>query len=104
MVVYEGIFENVKNVFIFIHCLKKGKASKTGKATCIVDLDFYDHKILSQLQKIEAKYPTIKLISHSDIDNEKVGKALLDIGFFSCLLVGSGVDDFKKSIGKTVNG
>lgn len=65
---------------------------------CIVDLDFYSKQILSQLQKLRAEYPTIKLISHSDIDNEKVGRALLDIGFSSCLLVGCDVDDFRRVI------
>lgn len=70
---------------------------------CIIDLDFYDKQILSQLQKLRTKYPTIKLIAHSDIDNEKVGKLILDIGFSSCLLIGSDVDDFKRAIGKAVN-
>lgn len=67
---------------------------------CIIDLDFYEKHITSQLQILRAKYPTIKLLSHSDIDNEKVGKALLDIGFSSSLLVGSDVDDFKRAISK----
>ena len=67
---------------------------------CIIDLDFYSKHTLSQLQKLRLEYPTIKLLSHSDIDNEKVGKALLDIGFSSCLLIGSDVDDFRKAINK----
>lgn len=67
---------------------------------CVIDLDFYDKHILSQLQKLIVEYPTIKLIAHSDIDNEKVGKALLDIGFLCYLLVGSDVDDFKKTFEK----
>lgn len=70
---------------------------------CIIDLDFYDKQILSQLQKFRIEYPTMKLISHSDIDNEKVGRALLDIGFSSCLLVGSDVDDFRRVADKAVN-
>lgn len=65
---------------------------------CIIDLDFYDKNILSLLQKLKAKYPIIKMISHSDIDNEKIGKALLNLGVSSCLLIGSDVDDFKKAI------
>lgn len=69
---------------------------------CIIDLDFYDKQILAQLQKLRLEYPTIKLLSHSDIDNEKVGNTLLDIGFSSCLLVGSAVDDFRKAIEKVV--
>lgn len=71
---------------------------------CIIDLDFYDKQILSQLQKLRLEYPTIKLLSCSDIDNEKIGKAILDIGFSSCLLIGSDVDDFKRAIDKAVNG
>lgn len=70
---------------------------------CIIDLDFYDKNIISQLQELKAKYPTIKLISHSDIDNEQVGKALLNIGFSSCLLIGSAVDDFKRAITSRCN-
>lgn len=67
---------------------------------CIIDLDFYDQNVLTQLQKLRIEYPTIKLIAHSDIDDEKVGKSLLDIGFSSYLLLGSDVDDFKKAINK----
>ncbi len=71
---------------------------------CIIDLDFYDKNVLAQLQELRAQYPTIKLIAHSDIDDKKIGKALLDIGFSSCLLVGSDVNDFRRAIDKTVNG
>jgi DNA-binding NarL/FixJ family response regulator len=65
---------------------------------CIIDLDFYDKNVLTQLQELRTKYPTIKLIAHSDIDDEKVGKAILNIGFSSYLLVGSDTMDFKKLI------
>lgn len=65
---------------------------------CIIDIDFYDKNILSQLQELKTQYPTIKLIAHSDIDDEKVGKALLDIGVAAYLLIGSDKDDFKKAI------
>lgn len=65
---------------------------------CIVDLDFYNQNVLKQLQELRIEYPTIKLIAHSDIDDEKVGKSLLDIGFSSYLLLGSDVDDFKRVI------
>lgn len=65
---------------------------------CIIDLDFYDPNVLTQLHKLSTEYPIIKLIAHSDIDDEKVGKALLDIGFSSYLLLGSDVNDFKKAI------
>lgn len=65
---------------------------------CIFDLDFYDKNILAQLKEFRTKYPNIKLIAHSDIDNEKIGKTLLDIGFSSYLLIGSDVDNFRKVI------
>ena len=65
---------------------------------CIIDLDFYDKNVLAQLQELRTKYSTIKLIAHSDIDDEKVGKAILNIGFSSYLLVGSDTMNFKKLI------
>lgn len=65
---------------------------------CIFDLDFYDKNILAQLKEFRTKYPNIKLIAHSDIDNEKIGKTLLDIGFSSYLLIGSDVDNFKSAL------
>ena len=71
---------------------------------CIIDLDFYDQNVLAQLHKLKTEYPAIKLIAHSDIDDEKVGKSLLDIGFSSYLLLGSDVDDFKRAIDQAVYG
>lgn len=71
---------------------------------CIIDLDFYDKNVLAQLRDLKTQFPTLKLIAHSDIDDEKVGKALLDIGFASYLLVGSDVDDFRKAIESVSNG
>ena len=65
---------------------------------CIIDLDFYDKNILSQLQKLRVLFPTIKLIANSDVDTEKTIKALLKIGFAGYLLIGSDVEDFKKAI------
>ncbi len=65
---------------------------------CIIDLDFYDKNVLTQLQELRKQYPTIKLIAHSEIDDEKIGRALLDIGFSSYLLIGSDIIDFKKAI------
>ena len=69
---------------------------------CIIDLDFYDKSVLAQLQELSTQYPTIKLIAHSDIDTETVGRILLDIGFSSCLLLCSDADDFRKVIEKVV--
>lgn len=65
---------------------------------CIFDLDFYDKNILAQLQEFRTKYPNIKLIAHSDIDDKKVTKTLLDLGFSNYLLIGSDVDNFRKAI------
>lgn len=70
---------------------------------CIIDLDFYDQNVLTQLQELRKEYPAIKLIAHSDIDDEKVGKSLLEIGFSSYLLLGSDVDDFKRVIETAMN-
>ena len=71
---------------------------------CIIDLDFYDKNVLAQLQLLRTQYPTIQLIAHSDIDDKKVGKNLLDIGVSSYLLAGSDPDDFKLAIDILVNG
>lgn len=65
---------------------------------CIIDLDFYDKSVLAQLQEFKTKYPCIKLIAHSDIDNKKIGKKLLGIGFSTYLLISSDADHFKKAI------
>ena len=70
---------------------------------CMIDLDFYGKNVLAQLQKLRIQYPTIKLIAHSDIDDQKVGKDLLDIGFSSYLLIGSGKDDFRKVVEGVIN-
>lgn len=71
---------------------------------CIIDLDFYDKNVLAQVRELKTQYPTIKLITHSNIDDYEIIKDLLEIGFSSCLLVGSDVDDFKRAIDKAVNG
>ena len=78
--------------------LSKLSALKEIPKVCIIDLDFYDKNVLTQLQELSTQYPTIKLIAHSDIDDEKIGRALFDIGFLSYLLVGSDIIDFKKAI------
>lgn len=67
---------------------------------CIIDLDFYDENVLLHLQKLKAKYPSIKLIAHSDIDSEKVVKLLSGLDVKSYLLIGSDADDFKRAIEK----
>ena len=79
-------------------------ALKKLPQVCVIDLDFYDKEIIQQLLEIRTKYPSIKLIAHSDIDTEKIVKAILKIGFESYLLVGSDRSDFKKAIEKVCNG
>jgi len=61
---------------------------KTLPSVCIIDLDFYNKNVLVELQELRIKYPSIKLIAHSDIDNEKVGEALLDIGIVPYIQIG----------------
>ncbi len=70
---------------------------------CIIDLDFYDKNILVQLQGLRTQYPTIKLIAHSENDDKKVSKDLLDIGFSNYLLIGSDAEDFRKVIEAVIN-
>jgi DNA-binding NarL/FixJ family response regulator len=84
--------------------LSKLSVLKQLPKACIIDLDFHDKNVLAQLQELKGKYPYLKLIAHSDIDDKKVGKNLLDIGFSSYLLVGSDVYDFKGAIDRSVNG
>ncbi|MGA9637621.1 DNA-binding response regulator [Flavobacterium sp.] len=83
--------------------LSQLSALKALPKVCIIDLDFYDRNVLVQLQELRVQYPIIKLIAHSDIDDQKVGKDLLDIGFSSYLLIGSGKDDFRKVIEGGIN-
>ncbi|AWG23885.1 response regulator transcription factor [Flavobacterium kingsejongi] len=77
-------------------------ALKTLPKICVIDLDFYNKNVLAQLHELNAKYPTIKLIAHSDIDADKVAKSLLELGFSSYLLIGSDTEDFKKVIEKCI--
>jgi len=71
---------------------------------CIIDLDFSDSKVLAQLHELKAKYPTLKLIAHSDDDSEEAVISLLKISFNGYLLIGSDADDFKKAIIGACNG
>ena len=90
--------ENIKDGLFQLSALKN------LPQVCVIDLDFYSKVILQQLQEMRTQYPSIKLIAHSDIDNEKIGKTLLDIGFSNYLLIGSDVDNFKKAIESVSNG
>ncbi len=71
---------------------------------CIIDLDFYDKNVLLGLQELREKYPTIKLIAHSDRDTEKAVKPLLEMDFAGYLLIGSDADVFRKAIEGVSNG
>ena len=62
---------------------------------CIIDLDFYDKNVLASLQGLKRQYPLIKLIAHSDIDDENVIKMLFEFGFSKYVLIG---EDMKKAI------
>ena len=77
---------------------------KGPPTVCIIDLDFYDKNVLKQLQELRTKYPAIKLIAYSDIDEEETVNALLQIGFSRYLLIGSDVNDLKKAIDRVING
>lgn len=85
--------ENIKDGIVHLSSLK------SLPQVCIIDLDFYDKSILKQLQGLKSQYPSLKLIAHSDIDDEKVQ----DIGFSSYLLIGSDADDLKKAIDNLIN-
>ena len=84
--------------------LSQLSALKTLPNVCIIDLDFYDRNVLAQLRELKSKYPTIKLIAHSDIDTDETVKTLLGVGFESYLLIGSDADDLKKAIEGVCNG
>ena len=78
--------------------LSQLSALKDLPTVCIIDINFYDKNVLKQLQELRAKYPALKLIAHSDIDEEETIKIILAIGFASYLLIGSDADDLKKAI------
>ena len=67
---------------------------------CILDLDFQDTKIQSQIKRLIQKYPLIRFIAHSDLDDAVIIKSLRNSGINSYLLIGSDVDDFKNAIGR----
>lgn len=84
--------EDVKDALVKLSALKK------LPKVCIIDLDFHDRAVLVQLEALRTKYPSLKLIIHSDIDDVETVKALSEIGIDGYLLMGSDVDDFKKAI------
>lgn len=91
---FEIVFksENIEDGIVKLSSLK------TLPQICIIDLDFYDKNVLEQLQGFKSQYPSIKLIAHSDIDEEEIVKSILELGFASYLLVGSDAGDLKKTI------
>lgn len=74
---------------------------KTLPNICIIDLDFFDKSIMKQLWELRSQYPTLKLIAHSDMDDEKILKQLFGLGFSKYVLIGN---DMKKAINGVVNG
>lgn len=71
---------------------------------CIVDLDFSDSNVLVQLQELRAKYPTLKLIAHSDDDSEQIVTSLLEIGIDGYLLIGVDAEDLQRAIEGVISG
>ncbi len=65
---------------------------------CIIDLDFYNGNVLNQLRKLKTELPTIRLIAHTDIDDNEMANTLFRIGVESCLLLGSDANDFINAI------
>ncbi|KKX46917.1 hypothetical protein [Sphingobacterium sp. IITKGP-BTPF85] len=56
---------------------------------------------MKQLGELRNQYPTLKLIAHSDTDDEKIIKKLWKLGFSKYVLIGN---DMKKAIDGVVNG
>ncbi|MGJ1526552.1 DNA-binding response regulator [Sphingobacterium spiritivorum] len=75
-------------------------ALKSLPNICIIDLDFSDKSIIKQLRELRSQYPTLKLIAHSDMDDEKIIKEFAELGFSKYVLIGN---DMKKAIDEVVN-
>lgn len=65
---------------------------------CIIDLDFYEHKVLKQLRELKSQHPSIRLIAHSGIDDNEIANTLFEIGIESYLLLGSDANNFINAI------
>ncbi|MFD1631103.1 DNA-binding response regulator [Pseudopedobacter beijingensis] len=75
-------------------------ALKSPPNICIIDLDFSDKGIMKQLRELRSQYPTLKLIAHSDMDDEKIIRELAELGFSKYVLIGN---DMKKAIDGVIN-
>lgn len=84
--------ENIEDGIVQLSSLK------SLPQVCIIDLDFYNKNVLAQLHDLKNQFPTIKLIAHSDVDEKKVVRTILELGFSGYLLIGSDADDFKRAI------
>ncbi len=73
---------------------------KTLPNICIIDLDFFDKGIMKQLRELRSQYPKMKLIAHSDMDDEKNIRELAELGFSKYVLIG---EDLKKAIKDVVS-
>ncbi|MVZ64175.1 response regulator transcription factor [Sphingobacterium humi] len=76
-------------------------ALKSLPNICIIDLDFSDKGIMKHLRELRSQYPKLKLIAHTDMDEEKIIRELAELGFSKYLLIGN---DMKKAIDGVVNG
>jgi len=74
---------------------------KTLPDICIIDLDFYNKDVMKQLRELRSQYPTLKLIAHSDTDDEKIINKLSGLGFSKYVLIGN---DIRNAIDGAVNG
>lgn len=84
--------------------LSQLSALKELPTVCIIDLDFYNKNVQTQLHDLKNQFPTIKLIAHSDEDEKKVVRTILELDFDGHLLIGSDAEDFKKAIETVSNG
>ncbi|MFZ4860965.1 DNA-binding response regulator [Sphingobacterium sp. Mn56C] len=67
---------------------------------CIIDLDFSDKDIMKQIRELRSQHPILKLVAHSDMDDEKIIRELAELGFSKYVLIG---EDIKKAIDGAVN-
>ncbi|WES99899.1 DNA-binding response regulator [Chryseobacterium arthrosphaerae] len=65
---------------------------------CIIDLDFSDKNALAQLHELKGKYPTLKLIAHSDDDSEQIVTTLLEIGIDGYLFIGTDAEELQTAV------
>ncbi|MCL1690055.1 hypothetical protein [Elizabethkingia anophelis] len=55
---------------------------------------------MKHLRELRSQHPKLKLIAHSDMDDEKIIRELAELGFSKYVLIG---EDIKKAIEGVVN-